>query len=117
MHDACTPLYVFGCGASSLSGVFGVFVGVSYTTCEKKSELIRYSWACYHVDLRRPLSPLGCCCLRLVVDVAPHGQIGDASVAAPFTSKLPSIKGTVDIIRQGRCTLITSIQMYQASRG
>lgn len=42
-------------------------------------------------------------------------QIGDASVAAPFTSKLPSIKGTVDIVRQGRCTLVTSIQMYQVS--
>ena len=30
----------------------------------------------------------------------PMVKIGDASVASPFTSKMPSIKGTVDIIRQ-----------------
>ena len=30
----------------------------------------------------------------------PMVKIGDASVASPFTSKMPSIRGAVDIIRQ-----------------
>ena len=38
---------------------------------------------------------------------------GDASCAAPFTSRAPSIKSVVDLIRQGRCTVLGTLQQMQ----
>merc|ERR1719326_324601 len=38
---------------------------------------------------------------------------GDASVAAPFTSRSPSVANMVDIVRRGRCTLLSALQNQQ----
>lgn len=42
----------------------------------------------------------------------PTIRLGDASVAAPFTSKLANVSAITHIIRQGRASLVSTTQMF-----
>lgn len=43
-----------------------------------------------------------------------HVSLGNASVASPFTARKTSIRCCKDILQQGRCTLVTMIQIYKS---
>merc|ERR1712157_162350 len=51
--------------------------------------------------------------LQQTQDELHYVALGDASVASPFTSRSMSITCCKDVIQQGRCTLVTMIQIYK----
>jgi cation-transporting ATPase 13A1 len=40
-------------------------------------------------------------------------KLGDASIAAPFTCRRTSVDSVLTVLRHGRCTLVTTIEVYK----
>ena len=51
--------------------------------------------------------------LQEVQDELDQVELGDASIASPFTSRMVSIKCCKVVLQQGRCTLVTMLQIYK----
>jgi cation-transporting ATPase 13A1 len=51
--------------------------------------------------------------LQEAQDELENVELGDASIASPFTSRTVSIKCCKDVLQQGRCTLVTMVQIYK----
>eukprot|EP00924_Labyrinthula_sp_SR-Ha-C_P016340 snap_masked-scaffold_6-processed-gene-0.16-mRNA-1 protein AED:0.04 eAED:0.07 QI:0/-1/0/1/-1/1/1/0/1437 len=90
------------------------FSAAKAVTMEMKNELVQIQKKLdgkYNVYLKgeKKDDPLEASMPEEVAMVRP----GDASIAAPFTSRIPSIRSVIHMIRQGRCTLLSSLQQQQ----
>jgi cation-transporting ATPase 13A1 len=65
---------------------------------------------CLGPDGKKPADPMAAMTTEHEVPIV---RPGDASIAAPFTSRVPSIRSVVQLIRQGRCTLLSALQQQQ----
>lgn len=96
-------------------GVMGMFSAAKKATARMQTEL-----AAEQRKLQKefgtaysPASEDDLMGMEQVQDTLPVVRPGDASVAAPFTSRSPSVRAVVDLIRQGRCTLLSALQQQQ----
>lgn len=92
------------CGAEPFLALFGTRQGMPPPGTETPPSILRDRWGAprrggpLRPELARPRFPP----VRSVVAALSQVRTGDASLAAPFTSKKPSVSAVLDLIRQGR---------------
>lgn len=104
-----------GDGTNDVGALKHAHVGIAILA--KGKEKSRHKKDVYANRARKPGEKVGEQMKRLMKEMDEESltvvKSGDASIAAPFTSKYSSVTCVCHVIKQGRCTLVTTLQMFK----
>lgn len=111
-----TKFYTLMCGdgTNDVAALKHAHVGVSLLSSPLNSSLPEKSMSIFQLaKLNRAERQNQMLQQSMDSDAPPPVKLGDASIASPFTARSASIDSVCELVKQGRCTLVTVLQMYK----
>lgn len=119
LNDSGAFTLMCGDGTNDVGALKAAHVGVSIVNNPKLESKVEQAASNAMEGKKKSKSSSKDRMARAMLELQAHEEdptlvkLGDASIASPFTSKRTSVDCVLTIIRQGRCTLVTTIQVYK----
>jgi len=103
-----------GDGTNDVGGLKKAHIGIALATADPTDATKKQALATTNTQNRKPNQQNPADAFKMEDgSLAPVANLGDASIAAPFTSRRPTIQSVITTLREGRCALATTYQMYK----